>query len=160
EQADRIYQQAIDLYEAVKKESPIRPKVRHELAKGLINRANLGRDPSADGKLVLRAREILAKLVEDFPHTPEYHYDLATACNGLAAAAFKRKDWTDAEHWLAESAKAWRKLLTSQNLPDNHAGLGMALGNLGRVALTRSDLRRALSAAAGSAVVVDENATD
>ncbi|MDB5310268.1 MAG: pknB 4 [Gemmataceae bacterium] len=135
--------EAVALYEGLMKQVPGRPEFRHELAKAFINRANIRQkdhDPDATAKLLLRARELLARLADDFPQTPEFRGDLATACNGLAAGAFERRDRADAERWLIESADAWRKVLaTHPAVPDYHAGLGMALGNLGRVRLGRGD---------------------
>jgi tetratricopeptide (TPR) repeat protein len=138
------YTEAIGLFEGLVRQAPARPTFRHELAKALINRANLrpkGEDPAVPTRLLLRARDLLTRLADDFPLTPEYRSDLALACNGLAAAAFARRDRADAERWLVESVDAWRTLLTDfPAVPDYRAGLGMALGNLGRVRLARGGL--------------------
>lgn len=152
--AAAVYKEATLLFEGLIRQVPRRREFRHELAKLLINQANLHlkeRDAVQATALFLHARDLLTKLAEDFPLTPEHRSDQATACNGLAATAFERRDRAEAERWLIESADAWRKVLaTHPAVPDYHAGLGMALGNLGRVRLTR-DGNAPLSAVVGVA---------
>jgi tetratricopeptide (TPR) repeat protein len=153
--ADAAYAESITLLDGLTRGAEHEPKYRRDLARALINRANLqqkDRDAAVTTDLLLRARGLLARLADDFPQTPEYRSELATACNGLAAAAFTWGDRAAAERWLVESVRAWRKVLaTHPAVPDHHAGLGMALGNLGRVRLGRGDGRQSVAATVGVA---------
>jgi tetratricopeptide (TPR) repeat protein len=154
ERATGDFHGAIDLLQNLTKENPARPVYPCELGVTYTNLANLlfhqGHYPEAKAA----CREAIARLeplTTAFPTRPRYQYELSNAFNSLGAVlarmAYGGEPEVDPQGARAEAAQNWRyardllKKLSDQfpEAVSYRYGLGLALGNLGWLALQQPD---------------------
>ncbi|MBO0697351.1 MAG: hypothetical protein J2P46_03065, partial [Zavarzinella sp.] len=126
---------AIALFDALIAEHPDRYAFRYEREMAVINRGLVrlsDRDPAKAEADLTSARDALARLVNDFKHTPLYRAGLAKAYNGLAAVAFDTGRADEAADMSAKAADEWTALIAQQGTADYHGELGISLCNRGR----------------------------
>ncbi len=138
-QAEAALERAVDLQRRVVEHPGCEPKDRSELIDSLINLGgvpNRGQDFAAARVFYDEARELSAKLVAEFPNTPAYKLQLATAYNQIgnvldkqrAAGQARMQDVADAYSstvdWLTQVVDA------APDEPIYRARLSTALYNL------------------------------
>jgi hypothetical protein len=111
------YRQAIALQEALAREDGDNPAYHQGLAASLINLGYLrctGKgldDLDAAQRHFLRAREIYAELVRQFPRHPPYRKDLVKGDINLGFVRFQRKEWAGAEEAGSQAEAGARALV-------------------------------------------------
>jgi serine/threonine protein kinase len=139
-EAERACGQAIQLYDALVAENPLRPDFPWERAVALINQGLVRQSAkdSAGAKVPLtRAADSLASLAPQFPDTPQYRAEQARAYNALAVVAFDLGEPAEGTAKFGKAAEVWAALAAQYDTPEYHGELGIALGNQGR-ALAKS----------------------
>ncbi len=119
---------------------PTRPDYRHERAAAGINLAiawSATNERESALAAAADARQRLEELVREFPSTPLYRVDLARVCTTMAELEYAR-DRKAAEAHTRAAIGHWEAVLAIRpNVPSDHGELGIALGNLGRLAAAR-----------------------
>jgi eukaryotic-like serine/threonine-protein kinase len=165
-EAEQECRAAIALYDALIAETRGQPDFRYEQqvavnTLGLILWSN--KDRTGARKALTGARDVLDRLSNDFPWTPQYRAELARSFNGLAVVAFadraaarvvfdalaavacQVRSTDEAAVLSGKAADTWAKLVADRGTPEYHGELGIALSNQGRaLEKLRPDEARAL----------------
>jgi tetratricopeptide (TPR) repeat protein/tRNA A-37 threonylcarbamoyl transferase component Bud32 len=134
-EAKEACDRAIALFDALIAENPDRFDFQYEREMAVLNRGLVrlsAREPAEAEADLTSARDALARLVNDFKHTPLYRAGLAKAYNGLAAVKFETGRPAEAADMWAEAATEWTTLIARQGTADYHGELGISLCNQGR----------------------------
>jgi tetratricopeptide (TPR) repeat protein len=146
--AEADYREAIRIQTDLKKRFGRKPDYRLDLAVSLNNLANLlgAKRPWWGGRRHFEAealganddaRELLERLSTDYQGRPRYRREWANAFNSRAALLVGTDVDGAADAW-ERSAKLFDELsCQADDVPDYHAGAGLALGNLGWLELDR-----------------------
>jgi serine/threonine-protein kinase len=169
DRAEPPYREAIRLQTELVKKDPLAPDYRYELGATYNNLGFLLLDmrpnrvaamilpaPSYEnlGPLLLNAfryaeaeaafHQALAHfevLSRDFPSVPVYRKEVANTENNLAIVLAHDRNWTDAEKAWSRARELFAKLAAEYHEVPDYRGLqGLALGNLGWLALRQKDL--------------------
>jgi tetratricopeptide (TPR) repeat protein len=142
--AERVYGEAIRRLRALRDADPYKPDYRHELGVACNNLGNLLRRVGRPDEARPCHREAIAlfgKLVVDHSEVPVYRRELANSHNSLGYLLFRGKDWEGAwEEWDRARGLLQELVNRFHDVAGYRAGLGLALGNLGRVHLQRKEL--------------------
>ena len=147
EKAESAFRDAVAVQKQVVANFPDRPEFRMELAKYLVNLANLIRDKGLlkEAEAVYReALPILKQLVAVFPGRPQFREELAVGHNNVGLLLRDKGLLEDAERAQAEALAIQKRLATdSADVPDFHNAVAGTLFNLADLAGRRRDFAAA-----------------
>ncbi len=151
-ECEAAYGKAIAILRALLAEHADAQEYRYELGAALLNLGNArlaSDDPTRKLEAELPYRDSLTQLeslVSDFPSTPLYLKDLASATNGLGGLLFRANKLDEAEKVWRSAIVSFEKLMTIQSdLPEHESQVAMLKNNLARLLKGRQKYAEALT---------------
>jgi tetratricopeptide (TPR) repeat protein/tRNA A-37 threonylcarbamoyl transferase component Bud32 len=152
DKAEKTYREAIRLQEELVKADRDNPDYRYELGVTCVNLGFLfasRKQQARAAEQYEKATALFNRLALDFPNVPAYRKELAATQNNLAIVHARKRDWAAAGQAWEEALAQFEKLASDHPEETDYEGhRGIALGNLGWLALQQQTDLLAASAAA------------